>query len=146
MFCFDFYVVDRETEDGAYLTYTALNDGSLFIMWRKEAVSDALAFARRKSGIRVPAFKYKGRLEVSRHLHVCYGAVVFFYEYQVIFRIWLIQRTKRAPILGLLQFLRSMVAFQPDVWIYEPTESSSRIGSITFFAHLTDNRVGCYAG
>lgn len=108
-----------EDEDGVYLTYAALNDGTLYTVWKKEAIPGALAFGRPKAGIRVPAFKYKGRLELTRHIH----------------------RSKRAPLLGILQFLRSIVPFQPDVSILKVTDPSIRIGALTFFAHLGSNRV-----
>lgn len=50
--------------------YTTLNEGTFFVVWKKEAIPDAVAFAKPKPGIRIPPFKYRGRSEVIRHLNV----------------------------------------------------------------------------
>lgn len=60
-------VVASKAGSGCFLTYTTASNGTLFLNWKHEAVSGALAFFQ--PGKKVPAFKFKkagGREELTR--------------------------------------------------------------------------------
>lgn len=106
--------------DGAYLVYSTSNEGSYHVVWKKENVPDAIAFAKPKAGIRVPPFKYRGRSEVVRHLN----------------------RSKKVQLEGVLQYLRSMQPFQCYAKLLPVVDKSTiRVGDIVLFAHLNTNKV-----
>lgn len=103
--------------DGAYLIYSPDNNGTLLVHWAKERPDNAIMYAKPNGSVKIPAFKYKGRSELSKNL----------------------TRSRTAVVEGALQFLKSMKPYQCRCALLDMSEFK-KLPQFILITHNVDGR------
>ena len=112
---------DYPLYDGAYLIYSTAKNGSLIIVWSKEPLADAIAFARRSPLFNVPLFKYRHPKEI-----VCE-----------------VSTQSKLFLHGFALFFRSVYAFHSEAILYDLSKYSQISDNVVVFLHKKNNEVLC---